>query len=77
MDMNYVWQFMPGSEIGVAWKVSSSSADSNTDGNYLQNLSYTFHQPQTNNFSLKVLYYIDYQDLRRKRKIGANLAGAR
>jgi hypothetical protein len=35
---------------------------------YLHNLRDTFSQPQNNNVSLKVLYYVDYQNLRKKHK---------
>jgi hypothetical protein len=68
MDMIYVWQFTPGSEISVAWKISSLTNNNLANQDYLYNLRDTFSQPQNNNFSLKVLYYIDYQAIRKKRK---------
>ncbi|WP_374948522.1 DUF5916 domain-containing protein [Mucilaginibacter sp.] len=69
VDMVYVWQFTPGSELSVAWKNSAYTNNSLATQNYLNNLSNTFSQPQNNNFSLKILYYIDYQNLRKKHKV--------
>ncbi|MBD1393574.1 DUF5916 domain-containing protein [Mucilaginibacter glaciei] len=68
VDMVYVWQFTPGSELSVAWKNSTFSNTGLATQNYFNNLNNTFNQPQNNNFSLKVLYYIDYQDIRKKHK---------
>jgi hypothetical protein len=69
IDMSYVWQFLPGSELSVVWKNAI-----NTDENevithaYFENLSNTLSSPATNSFSVKVLYYIDYQNLRKKNR---------
>lgn len=68
VDMVYVWQFTPGSELSIAWKNSAFSNNGLATQNYFNNLNNTINQPQNNNFSLKVLYYIDYQDLRKKHK---------
>jgi hypothetical protein len=36
--------------------------------NYINNFENTLHVPKNNNFSLKILYYIDYQSLRKHKK---------
>jgi len=68
VDMIYVWQFTPGSELSLAWKNSTFTNTNQAYFGYLHNLNDTFNQPQNNNFSLKVLYYIDFQSLRKHHK---------
>jgi hypothetical protein len=67
IDMVYVWQFSPGSEISIAWKNSSLSNTDQARLGYFRNLQNTFDNPQNNNISFKILYYIDYQNLRKKK----------
>ncbi|MDB5125059.1 MAG: hypothetical protein JWP94_3188 [Mucilaginibacter sp.] len=67
IDMIYLWEFSPGSQISIAWKNSSLTNNSNATQTYFHNLRNTLYEPQNNNFSLKVLYYIDYQNLRKKK----------
>ncbi|NCD69412.1 DUF5916 domain-containing protein [Mucilaginibacter agri] len=67
LDMIYAWVFSPGSELSLAWKGSSQTNTDQARNGYLYNLHDTFTQPQNNNFSIKVLYYIDYQSLRKKK----------
>jgi hypothetical protein len=68
IDMVYVWQFSPGSEISMAWKNSSLSNTDQAKLGYFRNLQNTIDAPQNNNISFKILYYIDYQNLRKKKK---------
>lgn len=68
IDMIYVWQFSPGSELSIAYKNSSLTDTNEAQYGYYHNLRGTFNSPQNNNFSVKVLYYIDYQNLRKKKK---------
>jgi hypothetical protein len=68
LDMIYAWVFSPGSELSIAWKASSQTDNDLAKNGYYYNLHDTFIQPQNNNFSVKVLYYIDYQSLRKKKQ---------
>jgi hypothetical protein len=68
IDMVYVWQFSPGSEISIAWKNSSLTNTDQAKLGYFRNLQNTLNDPQNNNISFKILYYIDYQNLRKKQK---------
>jgi hypothetical protein len=65
VDMVFSWIFAPGSSLNVVWKNEIVGENDNVDGNYFDNLDATFQEPQLNNISLKVLYYIDYQRLTR------------
>lgn len=66
VDMVFSWIFSPGSSFNLVWKNEITSETDVVSGGYLTNLNDNFNEPQLNNISLKVLYYIDYQRLKRK-----------
>jgi hypothetical protein len=66
-DMVYTWVFSPGSELSIAYKNSGLSDNNQAREDYLYNFNSTFKNPLNNNFSVKILYYIDYQSLRKKK----------
>jgi len=65
--MVFTWIFAPGSSLNLVWKNEITSEKENVAGNYFSNFDATFKEPQMNNISLKVLYYIDYQRLAGRR----------
>ncbi len=67
IDMVFSWIFAPGSSFNLVWKNEITREKDIVSGNYFNNLDDTFQEPQLNNLSLKVLYYIDYQKLKKKR----------
>lgn len=66
VDMVYLWRFAPGSEFSLAWKDASLLSNNNSQINYFNNLDRTLNAPQNNNFSIKILYYFDYLQLKKK-----------
>ncbi len=60
VDFVYTWFFAPGSELNIVWKNSIYQFGSYLPGGYFDDLNETFGAPQSNNFSIKVLYYLDY-----------------
>ncbi|MGN6178546.1 MAG: DUF5916 domain-containing protein [Mucilaginibacter sp.] len=68
IDMLYVWEISPGSELSFDWKNSSLIDNDQARQSYFQNFENTLHVPKNNNFSLKILYYIDYQSLVKKHR---------
>ena len=66
IDMSYVWRFAPGSELSLVWKNSIYTYDDYLQPGFSENLKYTLQAPQVNSLSLKILYYLDYQYLRKK-----------
>ncbi|MBA2562614.1 MAG: carbohydrate binding family 9 domain-containing protein [Chitinophagaceae bacterium] len=68
IDMNYAWQFGPGSFLNIAWKDAAELFNQQIQDKYYHNLRNTFNTPQQNTFSIKVIYYLDYLDLRGKIK---------
>lgn len=66
IDMNFSWQFAPGSFINVNWKSFSDLQNQFVNERYYSNLRKTFDQPQAATFSVKVIYFLDYLSLKRK-----------
>jgi len=65
IDMGYTWQFAPGSELSLVWK-NSIYPETEIERNYFRNFRNTIEAPQNNSFSIKLLYYIDFQTLRKR-----------
>jgi hypothetical protein len=66
IDLVYSWRFAPGSELSLAYKNLSEDMESDNRMGYLQNFDHIMSQPQNNNLSLKILYYVDYLQLKRR-----------
>ncbi len=64
IDMVYRWQFAPGSELTAVWKNAVFDFNRDIDQGYFYNLEETLQGEQTNNFSIKILYFVDYLNLR-------------
>jgi len=64
--MTFSWYFLPGSQVLIAWKNSIYSNSDMIINNFYENFNNTLSLPTTNSFSVKLLYYIDYQYLKRK-----------
>ncbi|WP_162428753.1 DUF5916 domain-containing protein [Pontibacter pudoricolor] len=60
IDVMYTWRFAPGSELMVVWKNAIQDQRKEIEKKYIENLNKTLQAPQNNNFSVKLLYYIDY-----------------
>jgi hypothetical protein len=67
IDMVYRWVFAPGSELSMVWKNSIIGYDNQVNMNYLRDVRNTIELPQVNSFSIKLLYYIDYLSLKKKK----------
>jgi hypothetical protein len=65
-DIGFKWYFAPGSELNIVWKNAVYNTQFLIVRNYLDNLNQTFDFPQINNFSVKLMYYLDYQYLKKK-----------
>ncbi|MBI4931567.1 MAG: carbohydrate binding family 9 domain-containing protein [Bacteroidetes bacterium] len=67
IDAVFSWQFAPGSLISIVYKNAIEKDEVIIPKNYSDNFSNTMQSPQTNSISLKVLYYLDYQQLKKRR----------
>ncbi|CAN5164009.1 hypothetical protein BH09BAC5_BH09BAC5_26030 [soil metagenome] len=59
IDMVYTWQFLPGSELSFVWKNAILTKDNLIRANYIEDSKYIFDAPQSNSFSVKLIWYID------------------
>lgn len=67
IDMVLRWVFAPGSEMTLGWKNSIFNEGEDTENDYRKNMDILWNSPQTNTVSLRVLYYIDYNNLIKKK----------
>jgi hypothetical protein len=65
-DMVYSWRFAPGSEINIVWKNAIGVFDNIVEANYFKNVNNTLGAPQNNSISFKILYFLDYLQLKKK-----------
>jgi hypothetical protein len=72
IDMFYTWDFKWGSRLTLGWKNAlGSNINLNAYDNvkYGRNLSAMFSNPHSNELTLKIVYFLDYLDLKTKRKV--------
>jgi hypothetical protein len=67
IDLLFSWQFAPGSNFDISYKNAIENEDQNIVYNYSKNLNHIFNYPQTNGISVKVRYYLDYQNFRKSK----------
>lgn len=72
IDMVYSWVFVPGSRLDVVWKSQLFKSSDAPEKDFFNNLNALNGEPAYNSFSVKLLYFIDYNDTCRyfKNKIG-------
>jgi hypothetical protein len=68
----FTWEFAPGSFINLAWKNNVQDFFKRPLGfvgdNYFKNVDRTLASPQNNNFSIKIIYFLDYLQLKNRKK---------
>ena len=65
VDMIIKWIFAPGSEMSISWKNAIFNEKDKPVYSFRHNFNNTFWSDATNTISVKMLYYIDYQSLKR------------
>lgn len=68
IDAVYQWEFAPGSFVNVIWKNNILQSDDLGQDDYFTNCSKTFSTPSANGVSVKVIYYLDYQNIKKARR---------
>lgn len=68
IDLVYTWRFAPGSDLLLVYKNGIGHYDSGyaVDHGYLYNASHLMDFEGTNNFSIKLLYFLDYEQVKRR-----------
>jgi len=64
LDLSFRWRFAPGSEATLLFRNQLFNEDFESALNYRDSLKNLFDQPQQNTISLRVTYFIDYNNLR-------------
>ena len=68
IDMTYTWEFAPGSFINIVWKNAVYTYADLLEQNYFKNFDNTIRSDQNNNLSFKIIYFLDYLNLKKKKK---------
>lgn len=69
IDLVYTWQFAPGSFLTLAYKNNIETQQSIIPTSYSKNMDVTLNAPQLNSLSLRVIYFLDYLYLRKKKPL--------
>src|SRR6056297_764850 len=64
IDLAYTWQFAPGSEMSLVWKNQILSETDEVINDFGRNLENTFSDLGKNSISIRVLYYLDYLQIK-------------
>jgi hypothetical protein len=70
IDMFYTWDFKWGSRLTLGWKNALGEnvfIDPYTNANYSKNLGAIFKNPHSNEVTLKIVYFLDYLNLKKKK----------
>ena len=73
IDLVYSWQFAPVSTLSLVYKNAIETEEGKILRNYFDDFNRTIDSPQTNSISLKVLYYLDHQSIRKLRMKSAQV----
>jgi len=64
LDLRYVWQFTRGSEFVALYRNTIQNEDDRSDLSFGENLSDLLEQPYGHLLSIKLIYYLDYNNLK-------------
>ncbi len=64
VDLVYRWIFSPASEINIVWKNNIFTDNPQAQMAFMENLNQTLRTDQLNSFSIRVVYFLDYLNLR-------------
>ncbi len=64
LDLRYIWQFARGSEMVALYRNSIINFNEDSEGSFEDNIANLFDQPIGHSFSVKVIYYLDYNRAR-------------
>lgn len=63
-DLKYAWEFAPGSQLTALYRNSLFNEDTLSTNTYVDSLGTLFDQPIEHIFSLKLVFYIDYNNVK-------------
>lgn len=68
IDLIYSWQIAPGSFMNVVFKDAIISESNDISNGFSENFGNTIASPQVNSVSIKLLYFLDYFQIKKKWK---------
>jgi len=66
VDMVFSWQIGPGSFINIIWKDAILKQNDDVRPDFFRNIGNTLASDQVNSFSFKIIYFIDYLNLKQR-----------
>ena len=60
IDAGFTWRFAAGSEMSIVYKNAVFKNGTYINPSYFRNFEEVLSQPAVNSFSIKILYYLDY-----------------
>ena len=64
LDLNYSWEFAPGSQLVALYRNTIFNEDDLSSLSFGRNLDNLFEESIVNNFSLKFIYFLDYNKIK-------------
>ena len=64
LDLNYLWEFAPGSQLVALYRNNAFNVDDQSNLKFGENIKNLFNQDIGHTFSLKLIYYLDYNKLK-------------
>jgi len=68
IDLTYIWNFAPGSQLSLMWKNAISTFNNDIAGSFFEDFAKTISAPASNSFSIRILYYLDALYFQKKKK---------
>ncbi|MFD0975633.1 DUF5916 domain-containing protein [Salinimicrobium gaetbulicola] len=68
LDLSYQWRFAPGSEMILLYRNSILHLDDQSELLYTESLENLFQQPAKHTLSLRIVYYLDYNNIKNRFK---------
>jgi len=65
LDLKYSWEFAPGSQLIALYRNQLLNDTNASEDNYTESLNALFKEPMQHIFSLRLIYYIDYNNLKK------------
>jgi len=65
LDLSYTWQFAPGSFLTALYRNQIFNESDNSLASYKESLDSLFQQDKRNTFSLRLVYFIDYNNIKK------------
>jgi hypothetical protein len=69
VDLTYIWNFAPGSQLSLMWKNAITTFDNNIIPNFFDDFRNTLNSPGANSFSIRILYYLDALYFKKKNPV--------